>query len=417
MCPLVLNDWPTETWSDGEVTLKQPFEPAWCRGQYHIAPASSAPQRTADDATYPTSHDCPFDNPRLCPHWAARMDRYGDRYGVPPRSRNATVEELPGDIADGVIAYLSRLKDNVDGGINVILLGPVGAGKTSTAGLILISYGRLTQRDDGTFILADRLFQLLGTPPRERTRTDDELWQEVLRTPLLVIDDLGTELATTQAVRNWNMLIDERHQGRLATIITTNVADFDDIFHDERARSRFMADCQVWRTNRGDMRAVAATSVGAPDGEGLIEPDPVRIEALMGCLPWPRTPEEWEAVAPEIRARPVLNNTEKVHLLADHGIPAVVTYRSSEADAVGAEESLRSLLLLAAGSDRHRNLLEAIAWRSHAFGLEYPAHFLLRDWRERLADVPWSDQARERYGIPAAEAGGHDGGCHSGVCV
>ena len=37
-------------------------------------------------------------------------------------------------------------------------------------------------------------------------------------------------------------------------IVTTNVEDVDALFHDERTRSRFMARCEVWRTERGDMR-------------------------------------------------------------------------------------------------------------------------------------------------------------------
>ncbi|MEN6644003.1 MAG: ATP-binding protein [Armatimonadia bacterium] len=417
MCPLILNDWPTYTREDGFVELKQPFDPAYCRGEYRLPPNSSRPHDPPDPATEATERPCPLDNPRWCPHWGARMERYGGRFQIPVRSRNPTLEDLPGDIADDVLSYLAGLESNVRGGRNVVIVGPVGAGKTCIAGLVLVTYARVSGNEDARFIAADSLFRCLGAVTFEPAWMRSREWDGLLETPLLVVDDLGTESPTSEAVRNWGRLIDERYQGRLATIITTNVTDLDGIFYDERARSRFMANCQVWRTNRGDMRAVAATSVGEPDGEGPIEPDPARIEALLGCIPWPRTPEEWENVAAGIRARPVPNDTEKVRLLADHGIPAVVTYRPRTGDADETEEGLRSLLLLAAGSDRHRHLLEAIAWRSHAFGLEYPAHFLLRDWRERLADIPWSDGARSRYGIPSPPPDGHEKICPGGTCV
>lgn len=403
MCPLIANQWPTRTDCDGRVTLRSQVDPADCRGQYYLPPASSRPQRDADDETWPTSHDCPLDNPRRCPHWAQRMDRYGERFGIPPRSRNASVEDLPGDIADDAIGYLRSVVSRVDDGANVIIAGPVGAGKTCTAGLILITYARLAGTDLVRLIGAEMLFQFLATLCPGPDWARGERWDGLVATPLLVIDDLGTELATSAAVRGWHRLIDERYQAGRATIITTNVAELDEIFHDGRTRSRFMAKCEVWRTGRGDIRGVAATPISEPGGGGAVDAgaNAAETEVLAACLPRPRTREEWEAVGRKIRSRSLNDSADIGYLLADYGVPAVATFIAPDPDILRLESVLRETLTHLADNRSASNLLDTIAWRSHAFGLEYPAHFLLRDWRERLADVPWSDGARSRYGIPS----------------
>ena len=166
-CPLVANDWPTQTYGDGTVVERQPADPARCWGRYSLPPVSSRPYDPADPATGETEHDCPLDNRRQCPHWAERMEGLGTRYGVPPRSRNATLEDIPEDIADDVIAYLGSVERNVQDGVNVIIAGPVGAGKTAAAGLVLIAYVRLAGTGAVRSIGARALFELLETVPPE----------------------------------------------------------------------------------------------------------------------------------------------------------------------------------------------------------------------------------------------------------
>lgn len=168
------------------------------------------------------------------------------------------------------------------------------------------------------------------------------------------------------------------------------------------------------------MRGVAEVPVGASDGGRHNDPvaEAEEAETLAACLPQPKTPQEWEAVAAEIRARPNPGSTDLAFLMADYGIPAVATFRFGPSCTAEAESRLRDLLVRIAATPKYEHLLEAIAWRSHDHGFEYPEGFVLVNWRERLAETPWSDRTRGRYGIPMPEAVGHDGaGNGQGVSI
>jgi len=334
------------------------------------------------------------------------MEHFGEMFAIPPRSRHATLEDVPGDIADGVIAYMQAIVSNVRGGVNIIIAGAVGAGKTSLAGLLLITYARLARTSDVAFIRAPELFGFLKDADPDLALPPHVAGPGLIKADILVIDDLGTELATSAAIRNWNGLIDKRYQAGRATIITTNSQDLDVIFHDERARSRFMAKCVTWRTERGDMRGVAETA-STPNCEEKDEADPDEAEGEeeAACLPRPKTPEEWEDALAEIAGRRRANAADVAFLLADYGIPAVTTVVARTLDLPKIENVIRKVMATVHACEPTRHLLEAIAWRSHDHGFDYPEDFALLDWRERFADVPWSDQARARYGIPMPHAG------------
>jgi len=83
---------------------REPLDPVTCRGHYQLPPVSSGPYDPRDPATDETEQRLPAGRPGAVPHWAERMDRHGERFDIPPRSRDATLENIPGDIADGVMA-------------------------------------------------------------------------------------------------------------------------------------------------------------------------------------------------------------------------------------------------------------------------------------------------------------------------
>ena len=65
----------------------------------------------------------------------------------------------------------------------------------------------------------------------------DELFDTVRDTPLLVLDDLGTQSGTPWAQEKLFQLLNHRYNGRLPTIITTNLRP-DEL--DERLQTRIL---------------------------------------------------------------------------------------------------------------------------------------------------------------------------------
>jgi DNA replication protein DnaC len=122
----------------------------------------------------------------------------------------------------------------------VAIVGPVGSGKTTAAAYVVAVVG------DGRLIDAHELF--------ERIHTEHRLYGELATTSVLVVDDLGTEMASEIALVTWHRLVDERYNEGRPIVVTTNLENLGDLFVDERTRSRFMANLRVWRTERGDLR-------------------------------------------------------------------------------------------------------------------------------------------------------------------
>ena len=102
----------------------------------------------------------------------------------------------------------------------LVLLGNSGTGKTHLA--VAVANARLA-RDDEVFFafVPDLLDHLRYTFSPDSRVTYDELFERVKRTPLLILDDLGSETATPWAHEKLYQIIVQRHNARLPTIITT----------------------------------------------------------------------------------------------------------------------------------------------------------------------------------------------------
>ncbi len=104
----------------------------------------------------------------------------------------------------------------------LILVGPTGCGKTHLACAIandLISRGRPV-----LYIgVADLLDHLRYTFNPTSEAADDEFFERVKKSPLLVLDDLSVSGATPWARGKLEQLLDYRFNFRLPTVITTSV--------------------------------------------------------------------------------------------------------------------------------------------------------------------------------------------------
>jgi DNA replication protein DnaC len=120
------------------------------------------------------------------------------------------------DVVPQVLAYAHQ----PDGWLT--LLGSYGVGKTHLAAAI--AHEVLGRDELALFVVApDMLDHLRATFAPQSAVTYDERFERFRSVPLLLIDDLGTESATSWAREKLYQLLNHRYNLRLATVITSNL--------------------------------------------------------------------------------------------------------------------------------------------------------------------------------------------------
>lgn len=118
----------------------------------------------------------------------------------------------------------------------LLFTGTFGCGKTHLAAAIA-NY-RVAQGSPALFVVVpDLLDHLRATFNPSSTVSFDKRFEEVRRTPFLVLDDLGTESATPWAREKLYQIFDYRYNARLPTVITT-ASQVDEI--DPRLATRML---------------------------------------------------------------------------------------------------------------------------------------------------------------------------------
>jgi DNA replication protein DnaC len=135
----------------------------------------------------------------------------------------------------------------------LLLMGGYGCGKTHLAAAIA-NYSIFQKRFMTFFtIVPDLLDHLRSTFGPHSEIQYDELFDKVRTTPLIVLDDLGTENATPWAREKLYQIFNYRYNYEYLTVITTN-RDLRDI--DDRIRSRLQDDslCKIIKIEAADYR-------------------------------------------------------------------------------------------------------------------------------------------------------------------
>jgi DNA replication protein DnaC len=108
----------------------------------------------------------------------------------------------------------------------LFLYGTKGTGKTHLAAAI--GNARIARGQAAIFmVVPDLLDHLRATFSPNSEITYDELFESLRDTPLLILDDLGTQTASPWAREKLFQLINHRYNRRLPTVITMNSEDVE----------------------------------------------------------------------------------------------------------------------------------------------------------------------------------------------
>ena len=126
----------------------------------------------------------------------------------------------------------------------LVITGTFGCGKTHLAAAIANHLAN-KRRLPLFVVVPDLLDHLRATFNPQSTISYDKLFEQVRRASLLVLDDLGTESATSWAREKMYQILNYRYNARLPTVITT-AQKIDDL--DPRIRARILdrSRCQIW---------------------------------------------------------------------------------------------------------------------------------------------------------------------------
>lgn len=118
----------------------------------------------------------------------------------------------------------------------MVMTGTFGCGKTHLAAAIA-NYRAGIGREPLFVVVPDLLDHLRSTFGPNSSVTYDELFEEVRSTPMLILDDLGTQSATPWAREKLYQILNHRYVAHLPTVITTAYS-IDEV--DPRIRSRML---------------------------------------------------------------------------------------------------------------------------------------------------------------------------------
>lgn len=152
-----------------------------------------------------------------------------EQYGIKGRYNDMTFDRLKAlgapvedrEVYNQAYKYGAHIRDHITNGRGLILLGPVGTGKTSIA--VSILRRAIEQGYNGYIIsmisLLDTLQTLIKGPAEHYIKFENR----IRNIPLLVLDDFGAEYSNAWVANKVESIISDRVGDRKSTIITTNL--------------------------------------------------------------------------------------------------------------------------------------------------------------------------------------------------
>lgn len=136
---------------------------------------------------------------------------------------------------------------------NLLFYGPVGTGKTYLSNCIakeLLDTGHSV-----IYFTSFQLFELFSSAISEEREGFRQCYEALLESDLLILDDVGAELANTFTVSKLFQVLNERSLARKSTVISTNLSlqEFRDVYS-ERIFSRITSSYTLLKFTGSDIR-------------------------------------------------------------------------------------------------------------------------------------------------------------------
>ena len=184
------------------------------------------------------------DEARPCECREIRINRASSRRigtGIPRRFRGVSfdrnpIRELDPMVLRQVRDFVGDIDRNLDAGRGFWFYGDVGTGKTSLAMLIskaAVEAGRSVAIYSVPQLLAD----IKSTYEDGSGSSYLDLFRRLSRVDLLHLDDLGAEKRTEWVLEQLYAIVNERWQEQRSIVVTTNLADRDELREQVGART------------------------------------------------------------------------------------------------------------------------------------------------------------------------------------
>ncbi len=154
------------------------------------------------------------------------------------------------EIYDAAWSFVTTFADTYR---NMLFYGSVGCGKSFMSNCIakeLMDRGTAV-----TYVSAMRLFDMLSAHVFGRQSSGSAEYDMLFSCPLLIVDDLGTEIGSSAVSSELFEVLNERDLKSLSTIISTNysIAELKEKYSD-RSFSRLLGNYELYRFSGDDIR-------------------------------------------------------------------------------------------------------------------------------------------------------------------
>jgi DNA replication protein DnaC len=153
--------------------------------------------------------------------------------------------------------YLENWEENREAGRGLYFCGGVGTGKTHLAVAVMQEIIR-RKRVPSLFVTIPELLDNLRGAYNDPARDLDEWMDAVKNADLLILDDLGSEKATTWVQERLFVIVNHRYREALPTIFTSNIGpEALPSQLGQRTASRIIAMCEGVELEGADYRETA----------------------------------------------------------------------------------------------------------------------------------------------------------------
>jgi DNA replication protein DnaC len=161
--------------------------------------------------------------------------------GIPKRFRGVSFDRKPICDLDPLVlrevrGFVERIGERIDAGQGIWFYGDVGTGKTSLAMLVSKS-AQDAGRSVAIYSVPRLIAEIRDTYDSDSQDSYMRLFRRLCAVDLLHLDDLGAERTTDWVLEQLYAIVNERWQDRRSIVVTTNLANLDELRQQLGART------------------------------------------------------------------------------------------------------------------------------------------------------------------------------------